>query len=64
MWDVLARQFGKEERSTSTSSGRRGRADRDDNEDDPRDEVEALDLLAKHLEDCGLDFETVSKIIN
>jgi hypothetical protein len=57
MWDVPARQFGKEERSTSTSSGRRGRADRDDNEDDPRDEVVVL-------EDCGLGFETVSKIIN
>jgi cobyric acid synthase len=36
---------------------------RDDNED-PVEEVDALDLLAKHLEDCGLDFETVSKMIN
>jgi adenosylcobyric acid synthase len=32
--------------------------------DDGEEEVDSLDLFANHLEECGLDFETVSNMIN
>jgi adenosylcobyric acid synthase len=36
----------------------------DTDEEDEQEEVDSLDLFANHLADCGLDFETVSNMIN
>jgi cobyric acid synthase len=36
----------------------------DTDKEEEQEEVDSLDLFANHLADCGLDFETVSNMIN